>query len=204
MLKTFPLRLHRMYLLVAVGLVVVGCDSVTENDDATDIEFALSGSLTTDFKQMDSAYEGIALFSRTGIANRLDVTLEAKGQSGERREQARVSFRFAYASNTGVLPPGYYSVVPDDDVPTVGDAYYQLVRSESSYSTYQFEGSSLQLEVEESPRGRFVARFSLTLDQTLGEAYTDGQLLTVELAGQVRASGAFNIAIEGLEPLPGL
>jgi hypothetical protein len=200
--RTFQSRVSAVLLLAFAGFAGISCDSVTDKDDATEIELTLSGSLTTDFTQVDPDYEGSALFSRSGIANRLDVMLEVQGQGVDQREEARVNFRFAYASNTGVLPPGPYSVVPDDTIPTVGEAFYQLVRNDSSYSTFEFAGASLHLVVEESQRGRFVATFSLDLEQTRGESFADGQLLNVVLAGPARASGSFDLEIDGLEPLP--
>ncbi|NNE47683.1 MAG: hypothetical protein HKN37_13595 [Rhodothermales bacterium] len=204
MKRTFRSRVSAVLLITVAGFAGTSCDSVTDKDDATEVEFALGGSLTTDFTQVDPAYDGSALFSRSGIANRLDVMLEVRAKGVDRREEARVNFRFAYASNTGVLPPGPYSVVPDDTVPTVGEAFYQLVRNDSSYSKFEFAGTSLRLVVEESQRGRFVATFSLDLEQTHGESFADGQLLNVALAGPVRVSGSFDLEIEGLEPLPGL
>ena len=202
--RTFRSRVSTVLLLAVAGFAETSCDSVTDKDDATEVDFALSGSLTKDFTQVDPAYDGSALFSRSGIANRLDVMLEVRAKGVDRREEARVNFRFAYASNTGVLPPGPYSVVPDDTVPTVGEAFYQLVRNDSSYSIFEFAGTSLRLVVEDSQRGRFVATFSLDLEQTRGESFADGQLLNVALAGPVRVSGSFDLEIEGLEPLPGL
>lgn len=190
-------------LWIAAAFAVSGCDSVSVKEETAQVDFVFSGGVTSNFSNGGSEFDGVANFTRTGIANRLDIMLSVRRETGGTREVARLTFRFAYASNSGELPPGEYSVVPDDIVPSVGDASYELSHSADSYSKYAFTGSALRLAVEEADPGRLVATFSFDLEQRAGERLEDGQLMAVTLSGPVRASGSFDLPVEGLEFVDG-
>ena len=187
-------------LLLFVGVLSLSsCDSVTVTEETGDVEFVLSGGIASEFSDGTPVYEGTVNFSRTGIANRLEVQLSVRCDGDDASEQARLAFRFAYASNSGELPPGEYSVVPDQFVPSIGEGSYEFSRGENEYARYGLTGSALRLEVEESEPGRLVARFALDLDQRTGERFEDGQSITVTLTSPVRALGSFDLPVEGLE-----
>ncbi len=186
-------------LFLLSTILISGCDSVSLKEDSQHVEFELAGGVVADFSEGDAEFTGSVRFSRTGISNRLDVLLRARCKSEARHDEAQLSFRFAYASNSGELPPGEYSVVPDEFVTSIGDGFYRLTVDGNHYAMYGFDGTSLRMEVAESEPGRLKARFSYVMEQRTGERFEDGQSIVVTLAAPVSAQGKFDLPIEGLE-----
>ncbi len=189
------MKLKSFFVFFAAVLFLPACESSVTNppstiDDSTTL--AYRGGLNTTFdKSIQEFNKSVRVVSQINDSYILDIQFNVRTLDEVQSQQATVQFDIPFTSEDGIFPVGNYVLTNEQIKSAYGD--YELVKNNSDFARFNFEGVSATIIIDESDSQNIKGSFILNLKQIYGKRMTDGQLEEVILTSPTRLQSHFNL-----------
>ena len=176
-------------------LILTACESSVTNpptSNQTNATLEYSGGLNISFdKNVSKFLKSVKTIHQENDSYILDIQFHVETLDETQRQQASVQFDIPFNSSGGIFPVGNYVLTEEQIKLAYGD--YELLKNNSDFARYNFDGSSATLVVNESNSEFISGSFILNMEQLSGKRMTDGQLEDVVLSAPIRMLSDFNL-----------
>lgn len=176
-------------------LILTACESSVTNpptSNQTNATLEYSGGLNISFdKNVSKFLKSVKTIHQENDSYILDIQFHVETLDETQRQQASVQFDIPFNSSGGIFPVGNYVLTEEQIKLAYGD--YELLKNNSDFARYNFDGSSATLVINESNSEFISGSFILNMEQLSGKRMTDGQLEDVVLSAPIRMLSDFNL-----------
>ena len=176
-------------------LILTACESSVTNpptSNQTNATLEYSGGLNISFdKNVSKFLKSVKTIHQENDSYILDIQFHVETLDETQRQQASVQFDIPFNSSGGIFPVGNYVLTEEQIKLAYGD--YELLKKNSDFARYNFDGSSATLVINESNSEFISGSFILNMEQLSGKRMTDGQLEDVVLSAPIRMLSDFNL-----------